>query len=99
VVVTLVHATIHKLLTQLKFLLSLTYLLVIAILWPTLWVQDPFQLQLMLNLGNSILVEFSAIALLVWTTELHWSEQAKQDNIGKLRTLGDPVGEKMDLLD
>jgi len=70
VVVTLVHAMNHKSLTQLKLLHSLTYLLVIVILWPLLCLTDPFQLQSMLNLGNSILVESSMIALLVWTTEL-----------------------------
>jgi len=70
VVVTLVHAMNHKSLTQLKLLHSLTYLLVIVILWPLLCLKDPFQLQSMLNLGNSILVESSVIALLVWTTEL-----------------------------
>jgi len=99
VVVTLVHAMNHKSLTQLKFNHSLMYLLLIAILWPLLWVKDPFQLPSMLKPGNSILVESSVIALLVWTTELLWSDQANKDNFGKLRILGDPVGEKMDLLD
>jgi len=99
VVVTLAHVMNHKLLTQLKFKDSLIFPRVIAILWQPLWEKDPFQLQLMLNLGNSILVESSMTALLVWTTELLWSEQANLNNFGKLKILGDPVGEKMDLLD
>jgi len=65
------------------------------LLMPSL--EDPFQLLLMLPTGQPTKVEFSLTAKLPLTTESPLPESLI--NTGTLKTLGEPLGERVDTSD
>lgn len=65
--------------------------------WLPLWLDNPSPLLLMPITFNSILLEFSKIVKLLLITELLLLDIPLM--LGLLKTHGEPVGEKKDILD